>query len=237
MRGPKSLSIIIVTVVAITAGALILSAGYLGNASQDNFAAILGLDGRAGNSLGVAEAAILPMEIRDTFKTIEKTGDAKAKDSLLLIDTDFVDPDNHCEFCYRIEFTPGSTGKGGFAMKSDKAFDLSEATRIAFFAKGETGKETVQFKVGGKEDRATDLATGGAKYAVTSVNTKLKNDWHKIEIDLSGEDLKSITHALAVELGKSDLKNSKVPIVIYIKGMTFDDAPAQAPLQSAQATN
>lgn len=236
MGWPKSLSIIVITAVTVTAGALILSTSYRSGPSQDNVAAILGLDGQSEGNVQVAEAAILPMEVRDTFKNLEKTGDAKIKDSLLQIDTDFVDPDNHCEFCYRIEFTPGSTGKGGFVMKADKAFDLSEANRIAFFAKGETGKETVQFKAGGKENRAgVDTSPGLAKFAFTSESTKLKNDWQLIEMDISDKDLKRITHALAVDLGRSDLKNSNEPIIIYLKGITFDDLQAQKSLRSAAA--
>jgi hypothetical protein len=234
MGWPKSLSIIVITAVTVTAGALILSTSYR-SPSQDNVAAILGLDGQSEGNVHVAEAAILPMEVRDTFKNLEKTGDAKIKDSLLQIDTDFVDPDNHCEFCYRIEFTPGDTGKGGFVMKADKAFDLSEANRIAFFAKGETGKETVQFKVGGKENRGVgvDTNSGLAKFAFTSESTKLKNDWQLIEMDISGKDLKRITHALAVDLGRADLKNSNESIIIYLKGITFDDLQAQKSLRSA----
>jgi hypothetical protein len=235
MGWPKSLSIIVITAVTVTAGALILSTSYRSSPSQDNVAAILGLDGQSERNVQVAEAAILPMEVRDTFKNLEKTGDAKIKDSLLQIDTDFVDPDNHCEFCYRIEFTPGDTGKGGFVMKADKAFDLSEANRIAFFAKGETGKETVQFKAGGKENRGggVDTNSGLAKFAFTSESTKLKNDWQLIEMDISGKDLKRITHALAVDLGRADLKNSNESIIIYLKGITFDDLQAQKSLRSA----
>src|SRR6185503_18981798 len=234
MGWPKSLSIIVITAVTVTAGALILSTSYFSNPLQDNFAAILGLSGQSESNVQVAEAAILPMEVRDTFKNLEKTGDAKIKDSLLQMDTDFVDPDNHCEFCYRIEFTPGDTGKGGFVMKADKAFDLSEANRIAFFAKGETGKETVQFKAGGKENQGgVDASPRLAKFAFTSESTKLKNDWQLIEMDLSGKDLKRITHALAVDLGRADLKNSNESIIIYLKGITFDDLQAQKSLPTA----
>lgn len=227
----KSFPIVAVSAITVIAGALILSSTYSGVGATQNISSFLGLDGNSA-SVGVAEAALLPLDVDETFTTLEKTGDGKTKASSIVIDTDHVDPDEHCEFCMRIEFNPGNTGKGGVIMKGDKAFDLDKATRIAFFARGETGTEEVQFLAAGKENKV-DGGFGGPKYSAVSETTKLQRDWHKVEIDLSGKDLKTITHALAMEFGKSELKNSKQPIVIYVKGITIDDVVATKPLRAA----
>jgi hypothetical protein len=187
----------------------------------------------SSGSVGIAEAAILPLDVDENFRTLEKTGDGKTKASALVIDTDHVDPDQHCEFCMRIEFNPGNTGKGGIVLKGDKAFDLDKATRIAFFARGETGSEDVQFMAAGKESRGIGVNPGQLKYSFVAETTRLKADWDKVEIDLTGKDLKAITHALAVDLGKSELRNSKEPIVIYLKGITFDEVEPKKSLKEA----
>ena len=228
----KSFPIVAITAVSVVAGALILSTSYFGSNAPQGVSSILGLDGNSG-SVGVAEAAILPLDVDETFLTIEKTGDGKTKESSIIVDPDHVDPDNHCEFCLRIEFNPGSTGRGGIMMTSDKAFDLGVATRAAFFAKGETGTEEVRFMVAGKEDRATDAGPGQKlKFSTGSETIKLHKDWQKVEIDLLGKDLKGITHALAVDFGKPELKNSKEPIVIYLKGITIDEVVSAKPLRA-----
>lgn len=237
LRAAKSFSIVAVTAITVVAGALILSTSYFGNGTAQSISSILGLEINSG-SVGIAEAAILPLDVDENFRMLEQTGDGKTKASAFVIDTDHVDPDQHCEFCMRIEFTPGNTGKGGIVLKGDKAFDIDKATRIAFFARGETGSEDVQFKAAGKESRGDGATQGQLKYSFVSETTRLQKDWHKVEIDLTGKDLKAITHAFAVDLGKSELKNSREPIVIYLKGITFDEVEPKQSLRAAvQATS
>lgn len=228
----KSFPIVAIAAVSVVAGALILSTSYLSSGATQGVSSILGLDGNSG-SVGVAEAAILPLDVDETFRTLEKTGDGLTRASSIVIDPDHVDPDEHCEFCLRIEFNPGNTGRGGIIMKGDKAFDLDGATRIAFFARGETGTEEVRFMVAGKADRANGAGLGQKlKFSVVSETIKLQDEWQKVEIDLSGKDRKGITHALAVDFGKPELKNSKQPVVIYVKGITIDQVTSAEPLRA-----
>jgi hypothetical protein len=173
------------------------------------------------------------LDVDETFRILEKTGDGKTRASSIIVDPDHVDPDNHCEFCLRIEFNPGNTGRGGIIMKGDKAFDLGAASRVAFFARGETGTEEVRFMVAGKADRANGAGLGQKlKFSTGSETVKLQKDWQKVEIDLLGKDLRGITHALAVDFGKPELKNSKQPIVIYVKGITIDQVESSKPLRA-----
>ena len=228
----KSFPIVAIVAVSVVAGALILSTSYSDSSATESVSSILGLSDNSG-SLGVAEAAILPLDVDETFRTLEKTGDGKERASSIIVDPDHIDPDNHCEFCLRIEFNPGNTGMGGIIMKGDKAFDLGAATRVAFFARGETGTEEVRFMVAGKADRADGAGSGQKlKFSTGSETIKLQKDWQKVEIELLGKDLRGITHALAVDFGKPDLKNSREPIVIYVKGITIDQVVAAKPLRA-----
>lgn len=204
-----TLFLMVATGIAIVAGSAIL-----GNAFTNTNTA------GPSNILGSAEAAILPLDVKETFRTTEKTGDAKDSSSRLDIDSEFIDPDEHCEFCYRIEYKPGATGTAGAILKANKAFNLEEAKRLYLFARGESGDESVQFSAAGKY--LDGSKTKALKFAFTSENMVLEKDWKKYEIDLSNADLTDITHGFGFEVGKSDLKGTGKTVVIYLKGITFD---------------
>jgi PKD repeat protein len=96
----------------------------------------------------IAEAATLPLAVDWHYKIKEKVGDA-ASGSRVIIDDGYIDAENHCEICTRIEYTPGSLGQAGLAYAFDKPQDLSGANRVTFFMMGEKGGEKVKFKAGG----------------------------------------------------------------------------------------
>jgi PKD repeat protein len=97
----------------------------------------------------VAEAATLPLAIDWHYKIKEKAGDA-ASGNRVVIDDGYIDAENHCEICTRIEYTPGSLGQAGLAYAFDGPQDLSGAKSVTFFMMGEKGGEKVKFKAGGK---------------------------------------------------------------------------------------
>jgi hypothetical protein len=187
----------------------------------------------------VAEASQIPLDVKETFSSIQKTDDGKANPSSIKIDSEFVDPDEHCEFCYRIEYTPGAIGKGGALFKTDKAVDLTESNRISFFAKGGLGGEQIQVSAAGKNlDNAKAV-----KFGITSKDVVLGNSWKKYEMDLSNVDLKAITHGFALKVNKNIIhsendgistgkgsSSSNAPIVIYLKGITYEDFEAVDPI-------
>jgi hypothetical protein len=165
---------------------------------------------------------------------VEREGDAREKPALIKIDAEFIDPDEHCEFCYRIEIQPGATGKLGAILKANKLFNLEKAERVFLFARGESGGEDVQFNAAGKyvDGRVDGKVVKQMKFGFTSENIKLKDDWQRYEIDLSKADLNDISHGFGFEVVKSKLKSSEKPIVIYLKGITFDDQPAEEAIRS-----
>jgi hypothetical protein len=188
----------------------------------------------------VAEASQIPLDVKETFSSIQKTDDGKANPSSIKIDSEFVDPDEHCEFCYRIEYTPGTIGKGGALFKSDKAVDLTESNRISFFAKGGLGGEQIQVSAAGKDSDNTKAV----KFGITSKDVVLGKSWKKYEMDLSNVDLKAITHGFALKVnkniihsendgvstGKNNNNDNNAPIVIYLKGITYEDFDAIDPI-------
>jgi hypothetical protein len=193
-------------------------------------------------SRSFAEASQIPLDVKETFSSIQKTDDGKANPSSIKIDSEFVDPDEHCEFCYRIEYTPGAIGKGGALFKTDKAVDLTESNRISFFAKGGVGGEQIQVSAAGKNlDNAKAV-----KFGITSKDVVLGNSWKKYEMDLSNVDLKAITHGFALKVnkniihsendgistgeGSSNSNSSNSPIVIYLKGITYEEFDAVDPI-------
>jgi hypothetical protein len=99
-----------------------------------------------------AEAAPLPRMIDEMLTQSVKAGDA-VRPQNLIIEEDFIDPENHCEFCQRYEYTPGAAGKAGIAYDNDngKAINLAGANKVSFFVMGEDGGERLKFKVGGRD--------------------------------------------------------------------------------------
>lgn len=229
---------VVVTGIAIVTGSVILGITLTqrgDDGANDIFSFLPNTAKTASSSPIDAEAAALPLDVKANFPLLEMSGDAKDNPLQMKIDSDFIDPDANCEFCYMIEFTPGATGEAGAMLKAEKPFNLKDAKSLTLFARGESGGENVEFNVAGKYvDGVTGAGTSKImKFAFTSEKTTLKNDWQKYQIDLSNADLRDITHGFGFALEKSGLQGSGKPVVIYLKGITFNDLPAEKPLRAS----
>jgi hypothetical protein len=185
-----------------------------------------------------AEAAVLPLTIRDRFTEKELAGDAAAGSQFMKVNEDFIDPENHCEFCTRVEYKPGPEGQAGFSYEDLKGLDLSGAKKVRFWVMGEEGDEKIKFKVAGKNldklqeslgkltSKLTKSIFKSERFALTTEQVTLDKDWKKYEIDLSGVDLKEITHPFAFELSGNGVQKE----VVFIKGVVYDNQPAEEPL-------
>ena len=67
-------------------------------------------------------------------------------------------------------------------------YDLSQATRLTFWVRGETGGERVQFLVGGIDGEYGDTLYPAVKTPVLPLSTT----WRQVTIDLTGADLTQI---------------------------------------------
>ncbi|MEM1010587.1 MAG: glycoside hydrolase family 2 TIM barrel-domain containing protein [Planctomycetota bacterium] len=91
-------------------------------------------------------------------------------------------------------------------------FDLSDATKLTFFARGETGGEKVDFSFGAlREGQAfTDTAAG-------KVVVELTDEWQQYEIDLTGKDLRRIKTGFAFAI-----PGQGKPVVFYLDDVRYE---------------
>jgi len=181
-----------------------------------------------------AQAQALPLVVRDRFTAMQMAGDGEAGSRFLKVDEEFIDPENHCEFCTRVEYVPGPQGEAGFSYEDVTGLDLSGSKKARFWVMGEEGGEKIKFKLAGKSldkiqdrlgrltDRLTDSIFKTERFALTTEEVSLDNQWKKYEVDLSGVDLKGVTHPFAFELSENGAQKQ----VIYLKGVVYDDEPA-----------
>ena len=213
-------ALLTISLVSAIGGSLFLS-GLL------NFG-IFGTNTDDREGLVKAEAVLLPLQVIEQFTEKQIEG-ADVTGSDLNIDENFVDPENHCEFCTRVEYVPGTRGVAGFAYTSDEPLDLSGAKKIRFWVMGEEGGEKVKFKAVGKKMNNADILNNDSlaifeseTFARTTKEVTLGNDWTSYEIDLRGADLRDITHPFALELTAGSAGEREV---LYIKGVVVDDEP------------
>jgi len=185
-----------------------------------------------------ASASKLPMDVRQVFYQHDKAGDANGSEKYLKINDNFIDPDNHCEFCARIEYNPGPRGEAAVFYKNDKAIDITGAKRVVFFAKGEKGDEAVQFMAAGSglEGKQTGKELyQNEKTALKTQKVKLGNDWQRYEIDLSNaSNLSKVTHAFGFNAYKGQQSTDSGKLVFYVKGILFDNNDPSNPLPIVQ---
>lgn len=165
------------------------------------------------------------VNVEDTPR-IERVGEAKFY-SRLTIDNDFIDPTHSCDFCNRIEYTPGQEKKAGIAYRADES-DLKGYQRIVFFARGQQGGEIVSFIAIGRI--SSGLNSNKMDYfpyqdfAITTKNVTLEDFWKRYEISLNETQLGSITHPFGFVITGH---KPEVREIFYLKGVTFDPNPAQ----------
>jgi hypothetical protein len=162
MNGGQLVLVISVAASIITLGG-IFYANYLSPTTLFGLDSLLHEHQLASVASHEAEAAPLPRMIDDLLKQNVKAGDA-VRPQNLIIEEDFIDPDNHCEFCQRYEYTPGAAGKAGIAYGTDngKAVNLAGAKKVSFYVMGENGGERLKFKVAGRDSNSEPADREGA---------------------------------------------------------------------------
>ena len=112
----------------------------------------------------------------------------------------FVDALNNCEGCSQFVYTQGSKGVAGVIFKISKGVDLSSATRVVFFARGETVGEKAVFLAVGKNSSSNSIFPK-VKFAVTTKEVSVPTDWKRYGISLaniSRTDLTGVTAPFAL---------------------------------------
>jgi hypothetical protein len=177
-------------------------------------------------------SAKIPIEVMHFFKSKVRAGDAVGNVESVIVTDDYVDSENNCEFCTRVEYTPGTAGIAGISYMDEKGFDLTNAKRVTFVAMVLQGDPILKFMVAGKNQ---DVGTSSAgifenqKFAKTTAGISLDNNWRKYEIDVSNIDLKNITHPFAFEIIKGKAQGK---IIFYLKYVQYDTQTATDPLST-----
>jgi hypothetical protein len=105
-----------------------------------------------------------------------------------------------------------------FGDDPEAKVDLTGATKFVFYAKGETGKEKVEFLVGGLGDNGKKYPDS-AKRSMGYVN--LKKDWTKYEIDVSDLDMSEIGCGFAWVTNDTQNKG-RTDIKFYLDEMYYE---------------
>jgi PKD domain len=238
-------AILAISLASVLAGSLILATSFTGSLFHPAEHA------KIDNGLQ-AEATSLPVDIKERFTSKQLAGDAEAGSRFMKIEEEFIDPEQHCEFCTRVEYTPGRQGLAGFAYESSRGIDLTGAKRVVFWGMGEEGGENIKFQIAGKpldglqdtadrpqdrvdrpQDRVDNVTSRlgsifeSESFALTTEEIGLENDWRKYEVDLTGVDLRGITLPFGFELSEGAGSQKQV---FYMKGVTYDSEPAENPL-------
>jgi hypothetical protein len=102
-------------------------------------------------------------------------------------------------------------------------FNLTNFTKLVFWARGEAGGEKAEFKVGGLgRDSETGKPDKPYYDSITAVSTgvrKLKNDWQQYIIDLTGKDLSLIIGGFVWVTNKDDNPEG---CTIYLDDIRFE---------------
>ena len=94
----------------------------------------------------------------------------------------------------------------------DGGFDLTGATKLEIWARGERGGERVAFGVG-LLDRKVDFPDS----AIVKTRTiKLTDEWRRYDLPLQGEDLSSLKTGFVVTL---EVRRS--PVTVYLDSIRF----------------
>jgi hypothetical protein len=206
--------------------------GRLGLACGVALAALAACAARAGEGDGASAPAALPpvpragmpfviyAEVDDPFRPYSSTG-WMGNLYAIHIDEAWLERPHRGRTCIRLGYTD-TYGWGGIAWlnpdnnwgESPGGYDLGQARKVTFYARGEHGSEIVEFKVGVRQEPhmpyrdTARLATG---------KVKLRSSWTKYVIPLRGADLSRVISAFVWVVDAADK-----PITFYLDDIQYE---------------
>jgi len=210
---------LIAAVSGITLGTLVLSGIFSDNHHP----------GLLPASHSVAGPLAMPVDIREVYPDLEVGGDTKSRPANFVVENNFVNDENHCEFCIAAGYTSGPYVPTTVALKRsidgiDTALDLSAAKKVTFAARGELGGEKVRIYAAGNQDRSISYGDNQIDDTVFGIMIAepltLTQEWQEYEVSLQGADLIQITHPFAFEVV---IGNPNEKQIIYIDHILYSD--------------
>ncbi len=143
-------------------------------------------------------------DLTQRFSADGLMGDGKAKGEYLDFDDAYSANAHSGGTCLRFSYRPGPTGWAGqYWLNAPSNFgeasgsDLSGLSRIVFWARGETGRERVEFKAGGIDGTRRPDISHKDSFSVSLGTLQLSTKWRQYTIDLRGADLSSVIGGFA----------------------------------------
>lgn len=144
----------------------------------------------------------------------------------ITLDDSCTDNPHSDPICIKITYSAArSQGKGWVGIYwqhpdnnwGDKigGYDLTGATKLTFWAKGEKGEEKAEFKVGGITGKYSDTIQPAASTGVVVLSDK----WQQYTIDLAGKDLSHIIGGFCWVTNKSQ---NPYGCTIYLDDIRFE---------------
>jgi exo-beta-1,3-glucanase (GH17 family) len=167
----------------------------------------------------------------DRFVPSGRMGDV---DDISLFQCDRTDP-HAGEMAIRVSFSPtGTLGWGGVYWQHPQdnwgdlpgGHDLTAASRLTFWVRGERGGEVVEFLVGGIGDR-DDPYRDTIQPARSTGAIVLADTWQQVEINLAAEDLDRVIGGFAWIASRC---HNSEPMTFYLDDVVFDLDPTPRPL-------
>jgi hypothetical protein len=192
-----------------------------------------------GNAINASKVdSIHPADLLHTANVVRE-GDAKVL-SNLQINNQSLDPDNSCEFCTQVIYTPAKERQAAIAYQVDK-INLTGSKRIVFFAMGQKGVEQIAFLALGKTIHESSGIVNNfdknifpdIEFPIMTQNITLSKYWKRYEISLENADLGKITYPFGFVIMGGNQSASEI---FYIKGVTFDNKSAQNPVPTVITT-
>ncbi|HEY7733813.1 MAG TPA: hypothetical protein VIB07_03370 [Nitrososphaera sp.] len=183
------------------------------------------LDASKQTGQSLLHDAQFPLAVKEVFKYRERGGDAIGGSSYFRMEEEFVDSENHCDFCTALEYTPGPSGRAAVAFWNSEPVDLGGAGKLVFAARGEKGGERLVTHAAGngggslaEESAGSSLQSSLDMRFSASKDLTLTEQWQTYEMDLQNADLSRVTHAFAFEILKG---NEDEKQVAYIDSIYF----------------
>ncbi|HKU49549.1 MAG TPA: hypothetical protein VJP79_06340 [Nitrososphaera sp.] len=167
----------------------------------------------------------MPLDIKYASNDREKGFDALGA-NYLYVDENFIDDENHCEFCISVQYDPGPLGKAFYGFRDNSPVDLSDARTLTFLARGENGGETLKVYAIGKRGITSSEPEGtfkDIKFAFVKELT-LDREWVEYEVNVTGFDMSKVSHPFAFEIMKG--KGSERQTA-YLDLILFDSKSSQ----------
>jgi hypothetical protein len=173
-----------------------------------------------------AQVIRAPFSLEDYFEATGWMGEGSRGTILIKIDENYTRkprPGDNDGKCIRFSWEPRASSWAGLYWQSpagnwgqQPGKSVVGATRVTFWAAGETGSEIVEFKAGGL--RTTTMPYKDS-FAVTLGAVKLTTGWRRYELGLKGQNLSSTIGAFGWVARKS---NNLGTTTFYLDGIRYE---------------